>query len=97
MAAYGMETLYQDRPKTPISSNADTTLQYAQVALSQIISDNESDEVPETKLGLSDSGRIALDIIKAAQVSSILHNNFTETNSIFTISEREAIVRPVLS
>ena len=76
MAAYGMETLYQERPKIPSLSRADTTLQYAQVALSQIISDNESDEVAETKLGLSDSGRIALEIIKAAQVCSILHKHF---------------------
>jgi hypothetical protein len=69
MAAYGFETLYQDRPKIlPSSSSADTTLQHAQLALSQIISDNESDEVAKTKLGLSDSGRIALDIIRAAQV-----------------------------
>jgi hypothetical protein len=69
MAAYGFETLYQDRPKIlPSLSSADTTLQHAQLALSQIISDNESDEVAKTKLGLSDSGRIALDIIRAAQV-----------------------------
>lgn len=71
MATYGLESLYQDRPKIPSSSSADTTLQYAQLALSQITSDNESDEVAETKLGLSDSARIALDIIKAAQVCGL--------------------------
>ena len=56
-------------PGVPSTSPADTDLNYAHSALSQLVDQPEEDDSTcKAKLGLRDSGKITLDIINGAQV-----------------------------